>query len=31
MDELLIPTHITELRRRSLRFGYEIVRVSDGQ
>jgi acyl-CoA thioester hydrolase len=30
-DELLIRTHITELRRRSLRFGYEIVRVSDGQ
>src|SRR5215210_3147237 len=30
-DELLIRTHITELRRRSLRFGYEIVRASDGQ
>ena len=30
-DELLIRTHITELRRRSLRFGYEIMRVSDGQ
>jgi acyl-CoA thioester hydrolase len=30
-DELLIRTHITELRRRSLRFGYEIVRVSDHQ
>jgi acyl-CoA thioester hydrolase len=30
-DELLIRTHITELRRRSLRFGYEIVRVSNGQ
>lgn len=29
-DEILIRTHITELRRRSLRFGYEIVRVSDG-
>ena len=28
-DELLIRTHITELRRRSLRFGYEILRVSD--
>ena len=28
-DELLVRTHITELRRRSLRFGYEIVRVSD--
>lgn len=30
-DELLIRTHITELRRRSLRFGYEVVRASDGQ
>jgi acyl-CoA thioester hydrolase len=30
-DELIIRTHITELRRRSLRFGYEIIRVSDGQ
>ncbi len=30
-DELLIRTHITEMRKRSLRFGYEIVRVSDGQ
>lgn len=30
-DELLVRTHITELRRRSLRFGYEIIRVSDGQ
>ena len=30
-DELLIRTHITELRRRSLRFGYEIVRATDGQ
>jgi acyl-CoA thioester hydrolase len=30
-DEILIRTHITELRRRSLRFGYEIVRASDGQ
>lgn len=30
-DELLIRTHITEMRKRSLRFGYEIVRVADGQ
>lgn len=30
-DELLIRTHVTELRKRSLRFGYEIVRVSDDQ
>lgn len=30
-DELLVRTHITELRKRSLRFGYEIVRVADGQ
>lgn len=28
-DELIVRTHITELRRRSLRFGYEIVRVAD--
>jgi acyl-CoA thioester hydrolase len=30
-DELLVRTHITELRRRSLRFGYEIVRLSDAK
>ena len=30
-DELLIRTHITEMRRRSLRFGYEIIRATDGQ
>jgi acyl-CoA thioester hydrolase len=30
-DELLVRTHITELRRRSVRFGYEILRLSDGQ
>ena len=30
-DQLVVRTHITELRRRSLRFGYEIVRVADGQ
>src|SRR6266498_5855667 len=30
-DELFIRTHITELRRRSLRFGYEIVRASDAK
>lgn len=30
-DELLVRTHITEMRKRSLRFGYEIVRVADGQ
>ena len=30
-DEIVIRTHITELRRRSLRFGYEVVRVNDGQ
>lgn len=29
-DELIVRTHITELRRRSLRFGYEILRMSDG-
>ena len=30
-DELLIRTSITELRKRSLRFGYEVVRLADGQ
>jgi acyl-CoA thioester hydrolase len=30
-DELIVRTHITEQRRRSLRFGYEIVRVADDQ
>src|SRR5829696_5893459 len=30
-EELIIRTHITELRRRSLRFGYEIVRASNEQ
>jgi acyl-CoA thioester hydrolase len=29
-DELIIRTHITELRRRSLRFGYEVLRATDG-
>lgn len=28
-DELIVRTHVTELRRRSLRFGYEILRRSD--
>jgi acyl-CoA thioester hydrolase len=28
-DELIIRTHITELRKRSLRFGYEIIRAHD--
>ena len=30
-DELIVRTHITELRKRSLRFGYEIVRAATGQ
>jgi acyl-CoA thioester hydrolase len=30
-DQLLVRTHITELRRRSVRFGYEIVRVIDNK
>ncbi len=30
-DELLVRTHVTELRRRSVRFGYEIVRLDGGQ
>jgi acyl-CoA thioester hydrolase len=29
-DVLIVRTHIAELRRRSLRFGYEIIRDSDG-
>lgn len=29
-DELVVRTRVTELRRRSLRFGYEILRASDG-
>ncbi len=29
-DVLVVRTHITELRRRSLRFGYEIIREGDG-
>jgi acyl-CoA thioester hydrolase len=29
-DELFIRTHITELRRRSVRFGYEVIRAADG-
>jgi acyl-CoA thioester hydrolase len=30
-DDLVVRTHITELRRRSVRFGYEIVRAATGQ
>ncbi len=30
-DDLIVRTHITELRRRSVRFGYEIVRPTTGQ
>ena len=30
-DELIVRTHITELRRRSVRFGYEIIRADDGR
>ena len=30
-EELIVRTHITELRKRSLRFGYEIVRAASGQ
>ena len=30
-DELSVRTHITELRRRSVRFGYEIVNAADGR
>lgn len=28
-DKLVVRTHITEMRRRSLRFGYEIIRRAD--
>ncbi len=28
-DELIVRTRINEFRRRSLRFGYEILRLSD--
>jgi acyl-CoA thioester hydrolase len=28
-DELIVRTHITELRRRSVRFGYEVVNAAD--
>ncbi|HEX8178219.1 MAG TPA: thioesterase family protein [Pyrinomonadaceae bacterium] len=30
-DDLIVRTHITELRRRSVRFGYEIVRPATNQ
>jgi len=30
-DELIVRTHITELRRRSVRFGYEIINAADGR
>jgi acyl-CoA thioester hydrolase len=30
-EDLLVRTHITEMRRRSVRFGYEIVRAATGQ
>src|SRR5918911_2148926 len=30
-DDLIVRTHITELRRRSVRFGYEIVRADNNQ
>ncbi|MEP6635719.1 MAG: thioesterase family protein [Acidobacteriota bacterium] len=30
-DELLVRTQVTELRKRSLRFGYEVLRLSDAQ
>jgi acyl-CoA thioester hydrolase len=28
-DELIVRTHLTELRRRSMRFGYELLRATD--
>jgi acyl-CoA thioester hydrolase len=30
-DELTVRTRVTELRRRSLRFGYEILRAGTGE
>ena len=30
-DDLIVRTHVTELRRRSVRFGYEIIRSATGQ
>ncbi|HEX8072640.1 MAG TPA: thioesterase family protein [Pyrinomonadaceae bacterium] len=30
-DDLIVRTHITELRRRSVRFGYEILRAETAQ
>ena len=30
-DELVVRTHVTELRRRSVRFGYEIIRPATSQ
>ncbi len=30
-DDLIVRTHITELRRRSVRFGYEIINAADGR
>ena len=30
-DVMIVRTHITELRKRSLRFGYEIIRESDNK
>ena len=30
-DDLIVRTHVTEMRRRSVRFGYEILRASTAQ
>lgn len=30
-DELIVRTRVNELRKRSLRFGYEIYRATDGK
>ena len=30
-DEVLVRTRVTELRKRTLRFGYEIIRAATGE
>jgi acyl-CoA thioester hydrolase len=30
-DEVIVRTRVTELRKRTLRFGYEVIRAADGQ
>ncbi|MEO6392455.1 MAG: thioesterase family protein [Pyrinomonadaceae bacterium] len=30
-DEIIVRTRVTELRKRTLRFGYEVIRAATGQ